>query len=239
MMMLMVVVMPVMSASFRRRRQLAVQVGGHQFFDRCVRNAGTDQNRLLCKKRDGPRANSAGDDKAGALLAHPAGEKSWRVLRRNHGPGVDYFPLFRVHLHKGEFSAAAKMSVKPSVGCGNCDGYHESVFSFVGPAAHAPPAFLGCILCYLQVLRPSRRNTRANGIKPLFTRGCPAFTPASPVENLKTARRRVGQGLFPARLQNPQRLLEHPPRMFEMRDDNRHCQKPGRPVAPASNLAVR
>ena len=130
--MLVIVVVAVVFAAFRRCGQLAVQIGGHQLFHCYVRGAGAHGDAVVIEIGKGALADTAGDDDTRALLAQPAREKSRRVRRRYHWLDADNFLLIRVSLHKRELSAAAKMSVKPSFDCGNCDGYHVCFYFFVG-----------------------------------------------------------------------------------------------------------
>ena len=81
-----------------------------------ARLARANFDALLRKQIQGAPPDAASDDDACALLAQPAREKSRHVRRRGHRPDADDFPLLGVRLHEGEFSAAAKVSVKPAFG---------------------------------------------------------------------------------------------------------------------------
>ena len=116
MMMFMVVVVSVMFAAFRRRGQLAVQIGGCQLFHRCVRKSGANFYALLREQVQGAPPDAARDDDAGALFTQPARKKSRRVRWRDHRPDADNFSLFGVGLHECKFFAAAKVSMKPAFG---------------------------------------------------------------------------------------------------------------------------
>ena len=124
-----VVVVTVVGAAFRRRSQFAVQIGVYQRFHRLTNDSGADFDALLGEKREGALANAARDNNLCALFAQPTREKSRRVRWRYHWLDADNFPLLGVGLHERELPAAAKMSVKPSFDCGNCDGYHVCFFS--------------------------------------------------------------------------------------------------------------
>ena len=114
--------------------QLAIEIRGGKRLRRGVRFTRPDLNAFLGEDGQRAPANAAHDDDARALLAQPARKKSRRVRRRCHRPDADDLPLIRVCLHERELSAAAKVSVKPAFGCGNCDGNHLWFFFFVGTA---------------------------------------------------------------------------------------------------------
>jgi hypothetical protein len=125
-------VIMVMGAALGFVPQLAVKICCDHRFHRCAGFAGADGNALLRKKGDGTLANTAHDNHACPLLANPRREKPRCMWWRYHRPGVKDFLLFGVRLHKRELPAAAKVSVKPAFGCGNCDGNHVCFVSFVG-----------------------------------------------------------------------------------------------------------
>jgi hypothetical protein len=122
----------VMGAPLGLIHQLAVEIRGNKRLHRGIRFARPDLNAFLGKYGQRPSANATHDDDFHPLLAQPAREKSRRVRRRCHRPNADNFPLLGVRLYEREFSAAAKVSVQPAFGCGNCDGNHLCFVSFVG-----------------------------------------------------------------------------------------------------------
>jgi hypothetical protein len=124
--------MAVMFAAFRRCSQLAVQIGRRQLFDRRVRKPGPDFDALLRKQLQGTPPDAARNDDTYVLLAQPAREEPRRVRRWYHGSNADNYPLLGVCLHERKFPAAAKMSVKPAFGRGDCDGDHMFWFHLVG-----------------------------------------------------------------------------------------------------------
>ena len=161
----------VMGAALGFVPQLAVKICCDHRFHRCAGFAGADGNALLRKKGDGTLANTAHDNHACPLLANPGREKPGCMWWRYHRPGVKDFLLFGVRLHKRELSAAAKVSVKPAFGCGNCDGNHVCFFPFVGADGAVATRISWLHPLNRLVLQPLRRNKRLNSAKPCFRRG--------------------------------------------------------------------
>lgn len=140
--------------------------------DRGTRFTRPDLDAFLGKDGQRPPANAAHNDDVRALFAQPARKKSRRVRRWCHRPDADNFPLLGVRLHEREFSAAAKMSVKPAFGCGNCDGDHVCFFSFVCADGAVATRISWLHPLNRLVFQPGRRNKRQNPVKPCFRRGC-------------------------------------------------------------------
>jgi len=122
----------VMGAAFRRRGQLAIQIGGRQHFHWRARHSGANFDALLSEQCKRTLTDAARDNDFRPLFAQPTRKQSRCVRRRDHWLDADNFPLLGVGLHKRELSAAAKMSVQPAFDCGNCDGYHVCGFFSVG-----------------------------------------------------------------------------------------------------------
>ena len=165
--MMMVAVMVMVAATFRRAAQLAVQEGRGQFFHGGLRKTRPDGDALLFEQRECAMADAAGDDHARALFADPAGEQPRRVGWRRHGANADDLALLGVGLHEREFSAAAKVSVKPSVGRGNCDGNHGCCLSFIGAGGAVATSISWLHPLRFLVLQPARRNARQKGARPV------------------------------------------------------------------------
>ena len=152
--------------------QPAIEIRGGKRFHRGVRFARPDLDAFLGEDGDRTLANAAHNDDLRTLLAQPARENSRRVRRRRHRPDADNFPLLGVRLHEREFSAAAKVSVKPAFGCGNCDGNHVCFVSFVGAGGAITTRISWLHPLNRLVFQPGRRNRRPNPAKPFFRRGC-------------------------------------------------------------------
>jgi len=112
--------------------QPAIEIRGGKRLDRGTRFTRPNLDAFLGEDGQRTLANAAHNDDARALLAQPAREKAGLVRRRGHRPDADNFPLLGVRLDERELPAAAKVSVQPAFGCGNCDGNHVCFFSFVG-----------------------------------------------------------------------------------------------------------
>jgi hypothetical protein len=125
-------VVMVMSAALGFVHQSAVKICGGKRLHRGICFARPDLDAFLGEDGQRPPANAANNDDLRALLAQPARKEAGGVWRRLHRPDADDFPLLWVCLYQRELSAAAKVSVKPAFGCGNCDGNHLWFFVFVG-----------------------------------------------------------------------------------------------------------
>ena len=162
----------VMRAPSRFVHQPAVEIRGGQYLHRGIGFTRPDLDAFLGKDGQRPPANAAHNDDVRALLAQPAREESRRVRRRGHRPDADNFSLLGVRLHEREFSAAAKVSVKPAFDCWNCDGNHVCVFSFVGVDGAVATRISWLHPLNRLVFQPGRRTKRLNSAKPFFRRGC-------------------------------------------------------------------
>jgi len=69
-----IVVMAVAAATFRRRGQLAVQIGGCQLLHGRIRKSGANFDALLPEQFQGAPPDAARDDDVRALFAQPARE---------------------------------------------------------------------------------------------------------------------------------------------------------------------
>ena len=151
--------------------QLAIEICGGQRLDRGVRFTRPDLDAFLGEDGQRPPADATHDDDFRSLLAQPAREKSRRMRRWCHWPDADNFSLLGVRLHEGEFSAAAKVSVKPAFGCGNCDGNHLCFFSFVGVDGAVATRISWLHPLNRLVFQPGQSNRRLKSAKPFFRRG--------------------------------------------------------------------
>ena len=80
--MVVIMVVSMVCAPFRLPRQLAVQVGLDQRFDRLIRKPGQDIDALLGKERQSSLANPPRDDDFNPLALRPAGCRAQLSIAR-------------------------------------------------------------------------------------------------------------------------------------------------------------
>ena len=128
--MVVIMVVSMVCAPFRLPRQLAVQVGLDQRFDRLIRKPGHDVDALLGKECQGSLANAPRDDDFNPLALQPARERPGDMFGRRQRLGAEGCLGRRVHFDQCKVAAAAEMRIQAAVFNRNGD-FHDSIVCFV------------------------------------------------------------------------------------------------------------
>ena len=113
--MVVIMIVPVVSAPFRLAGQLAIQVGRDQCFDRLIGKPGHDVDALLGKERQSSLTNAPGDDEFNPLALQPAGKRTGDMFGRGQRFGAQGGFGAWIHLDQRKVAAAAEMRIQAAV----------------------------------------------------------------------------------------------------------------------------
>ena len=113
--MVVIMVVPVVSAPFRLPGQPTVQVGRDQRFHRLIGKPGHDVDALLGKERQSSLTDAPGDDEFNPLALEPAGKRTGDMFGRGQRLGAEGRLGLGVHFDQCKVAAAAEMRIQATV----------------------------------------------------------------------------------------------------------------------------